>query len=137
MPLSDFASTTEYRSRNAEEVVRAGLSDAAVHVTSATAAAFRFPPPLSQHPALRPCAASDGSVGVGEMFDAMSAAIPATEQPSDLRAWVENHYRWIVWKCASLERSFSDKLAGVRLTAAGVYVEKILPCKRRWCVNVT
>ena len=27
--------------------------------------------------------------------------------------WIKNHYRWIVWKLASLERRFPNKFAGL------------------------
>ena len=27
--------------------------------------------------------------------------------------WVKNHYRWIIWKLASLERRFPNKCAGL------------------------
>lgn len=30
--------------------------------------------------------------------------------------WIENHFRWIVWKLASMERSFPQEFAGVYLT---------------------
>ncbi|XP_048562012.1 protein BREAST CANCER SUSCEPTIBILITY 2 homolog B-like isoform X9 [Triticum urartu] len=39
------------------------------------------------------------------------------------KEWVNNHYKWIVWKLASLERSYPTKAAGKFLTVANVLDE--------------
>jgi breast cancer 2 susceptibility protein len=57
------------------------------------------------------------------MYMAISSGILKAERPADLERWVRNHFRWIVWKAASLERSFPEKLGGKRLTVAAVYTE--------------
>uniref|UniRef100_A0ACD5TRR7 Uncharacterized protein n=1 Tax=Avena sativa TaxID=4498 RepID=A0ACD5TRR7_AVESA len=39
------------------------------------------------------------------------------------KEWVNNHYKWIVWKLASLERCYPTKAAGKFLTVANVFDE--------------
>ena len=54
---------------------------------------------------------SKGCAGWVEIEEALSKQFPL---PVPTR-WVENHYRWIVWKLASTQRAFSNRL-GVYLT---------------------
>lgn len=37
--------------------------------------------------------------------------------------WVYNHYRWIVWKQASIERSFPEQLGSLCLTPEQVLLQ--------------
>lgn len=37
--------------------------------------------------------------------------------------WVYNHYRWIVWKQASMERSFPEMMGGLCLTPEQVLLQ--------------
>ncbi|KAL6848133.1 hypothetical protein ACP4OV_022261 [Aristida adscensionis] len=39
------------------------------------------------------------------------------------KEWVSNHYKWIVWKLASLERCYPTRAAGKFLTVANVFDE--------------
>ncbi|XP_062193519.1 protein BREAST CANCER SUSCEPTIBILITY 2 homolog B-like [Phragmites australis] len=39
------------------------------------------------------------------------------------KEWVSNHYKWIVWKLASLERCYPTRTAGQFLTVANVFEE--------------
>lgn len=48
------------------------------------------------------------SVGPDEMLRALVASGADAKLLSP--EWVENHYRWIVWKLASMERSFPGLL---------------------------
>lgn len=46
--------------------------------------------------------------------------------------WVHNHYRWIVWKQASMERSFPETMGGRCLTPHQV----LLQLKFRYAVEL-
>ncbi|KAK3869852.1 hypothetical protein Pcinc_024856 [Petrolisthes cinctipes] len=46
---------------------------------------------------------ADGCVGVGEVETAFLAS-PGVHPPLIHPSWVKNHYRWIVWKLAAMER---------------------------------
>ncbi|GAQ78035.1 DNA recombinational repair protein BRCA2 [Klebsormidium nitens] len=87
------------------------VSKVAVEVrlmTSDSASAFRF------------CDAGTGaSMGHPEMRQDLLRA--GAEAKHATRDWVENHYRWIVWKLAGYERSFPGRCAGRMLTAERVF----------------
>ena len=40
-------------------------------------------------------------------------ASPGVDPKKATTDWIKNHYRWIIWKLASLERRFPNKCAGL------------------------
>ncbi|PNT69978.1 hypothetical protein BRADI_2g03990v3 [Brachypodium distachyon] len=63
------------------------------------------------------------SLGTGaEEFQKMLLACGASSTYAT-KEWVSNHYKWIVWKLASLERCYPTKAAGKFLTVANVFEE--------------
>ena len=60
----------------------------------------------------------------GGWAEQMHALLQGGASPaSAIPAWVQNHYRWIVWKLAAYERRFPQYLAGRLLTHAIVLDE--------------
>jgi breast cancer 2 susceptibility protein len=55
--------------------------------------------------------ANDDSAGLKEISQAFLAS-PGVEPQIVPIGWVENHYRWIVWKLASTEKSFPQFCGG-------------------------
>lgn len=45
-------------------------------------------------------------IGIAEMESAFKA-MPGVQISLIPKDWIENHYKWIVWKLASMERAFS------------------------------
>ena len=89
-------------------------------VNCCTAKHFRFPEGEPANMGGFPEAFTTGEgVGVDEMEKALVAQ--SGVDPSLVsRLWVENHYRWIVWKLAHMETAFPEQLAGRYLTAKRV-----------------
>lgn len=50
-------------------------------------------------------------VGLTEMTQAFNN-MPGVETRLLPKGWIENHYKWIIWKLASYERMFPDKFEG-------------------------
>ena len=66
------------------------------------------------------------SVGVKEMHEALLCEnMAACDIPE---AWVTNHYRWIIWKFASLERAFPSTFGGKLLNADKVFEQLKMRC---------
>lgn len=95
------------------------MHEDAVSMTSCSAATFRFR--TSNSTEVHPSA--DGSVGSEEFFQAFRPHDIKKQSAIHLKMWVANHYRWIVWKSASMERSLPGLLLGRRLTVSSVYSE--------------
>ncbi|KAI7801012.1 breast cancer type 2 susceptibility protein [Triplophysa rosa] len=74
---------------------------------------------------------SKGTVGKEEFCRAMYDT-PGVDPKLISDAWVFNHYRWIVWKRASMEKSFPDLMGSLCLTPAQV----LLQLKFRYDVEV-
>ncbi|KAA0702152.1 Breast cancer type 2 susceptibility protein [Triplophysa tibetana] len=74
---------------------------------------------------------SKGTVGKEEFCRAMYDT-PGVDPKLISDAWVFNHYRWIVWKRASMERAFPDLMRSLCLTPEQV----LLQLKFRYDVEV-
>ncbi|KAI2656352.1 hypothetical protein H4Q32_013257 [Labeo rohita] len=72
-----------------------------------------------------------GTVGKDEFYRALCDT-PGVDPKLISDAWVFNHYRWIVWKRASMERTFPDLMGGLCLTPEQV----LLQLKFRYDVEV-
>ena len=66
--------------------------------------------------------AQDGKIGVEEIADTFlkMLARQKLKPPPGAASWIQNHYRWIVWTLASLERSFPGKCGGSMLNCHGI-----------------
>jgi breast cancer 2 susceptibility protein len=53
---------------------------------------------------------ANGTGGVEEVTQAFLSS-PGIEPTLVPAGWVSNHYRWLVWKFASVERSFPQQFA--------------------------
>ncbi|XP_077578934.1 breast cancer type 2 susceptibility protein [Stigmatopora nigra] len=73
----------------------------------------------------------DGMAGKEQFFKAL-CDVPGVDPKLLSDVWVYNHYRWIVWKLASMERSFPETLGGMCLTPERV----LLQLKYRYDVEV-
>ncbi|XP_074535553.1 breast cancer type 2 susceptibility protein isoform X2 [Halichoeres trimaculatus] len=74
---------------------------------------------------------NDGTAGKQEFCRALYDS-PGVDPKLISEEWVYNHYRWIVWKQASMERSFPDTMGSVCLTPEQV----LLQLKYRYDVEV-
>ncbi|XP_058600770.1 breast cancer type 2 susceptibility protein [Onychostoma macrolepis] len=72
-----------------------------------------------------------GTVGKDEFYRALCDT-PGVDPKLISDAWVFNHYRWIVWKRASMERTFPDLMGSLCLTPEQV----LLQLKFRYDVEV-
>ncbi|XP_026137610.1 breast cancer type 2 susceptibility protein homolog isoform X1 [Carassius auratus] len=72
-----------------------------------------------------------GTVGKEEFYRALCDT-PGVDPKLISEAWVFNHYRWIVWKRASMERTFPDLMGSLCLTPEQV----LLQLKFRYDVEV-
>uniref|UniRef100_A0A672Q9F0 Breast cancer type 2 susceptibility protein homolog n=1 Tax=Sinocyclocheilus grahami TaxID=75366 RepID=A0A672Q9F0_SINGR len=72
-----------------------------------------------------------GTVGKDEFYRALCDT-PGVDPKLISDAWVFNHYRWIVWKRASMERTFPDLMGNLCLTPAQI----LLQLKFRYDVEV-
>ncbi|MCO5582656.1 hypothetical protein L7F22_036554 [Adiantum nelumboides] len=87
------------------------LTNAIKTMTSETAKTYRFSSNI------------DGLESIGsDEFRSMLLESGAKSQVAT-KEWVDNHYRWIVWKLASLERSYPFKVANKLLTIQKVFDE--------------
>jgi len=100
--------------RSEYELLQYGVHPRIIHMNSLLAKDYRFTYGFNGAP---PLAASE-ELGV----EGMMAAMIAHGADSDLLThdWVANHYRWIVWKLASMERAFPDRFAKSKLTPDAV-----------------
>nr|XP_043887864.1 breast cancer type 2 susceptibility protein isoform X3 [Solea senegalensis] len=74
---------------------------------------------------------NDGTAGKQEFYRALCDT-PGVDPKLMSEEWVFNHYRWIVWKQASMERSFPETMGGLRLTPEQV----LLQLKYRYDVEI-
>ncbi|XP_054649149.1 breast cancer type 2 susceptibility protein [Dunckerocampus dactyliophorus] len=73
----------------------------------------------------------DGSAGKEQFYRALCDT-PGVDPQLLSEEWVYNHYRWIVWKLASMERSFPQTMGSLCLTPERV----LLQLKYRYDVEV-
>ncbi|XP_028429064.1 breast cancer type 2 susceptibility protein isoform X1 [Perca flavescens] len=74
---------------------------------------------------------NDGTAGKEEFHRALCDT-PGVDPKLISEGWVYNHYRWIVWKQASMERSFPETMGSLCLTPEQV----LLQLKYRYDVEV-
>ncbi|XP_036393591.1 breast cancer type 2 susceptibility protein [Megalops cyprinoides] len=74
---------------------------------------------------------NDGTAGKEEFYRALCDT-PGVDPKLISEAWLYNHYRWVVWKRASLERSFPEVMGSQGLTPEQV----LLQLKYRYDVEV-
>uniref|UniRef100_A0A672JEJ5 BRCA2 DNA repair associated n=1 Tax=Salarias fasciatus TaxID=181472 RepID=A0A672JEJ5_SALFA len=74
---------------------------------------------------------NDGTAGKEEFYRALCDT-PGVDPKLLSEAWVFNHYRWIVWKQASMEKSFPETMGSLCLTPEQV----LLQLKYRYDVEV-
>ncbi|KAF7643381.1 hypothetical protein LDENG_00240480 [Lucifuga dentata] len=74
---------------------------------------------------------NDGTAGKEEFYRALCDT-PGVDPKLISEEWVHNHYRWIVWKQAAMERSFPATMGSLRLTPEQV----LLQLKYRYDVEV-
>ncbi|KAK3531907.1 hypothetical protein QTP70_034409 [Hemibagrus guttatus] len=72
-----------------------------------------------------------GMLGKEEFYRALCDT-PGVDPKLISEAWVHNHYRWIVWKRASMERAFPEMMGGRCLTPEQV----LLQLKLRYDIEV-
>ncbi|KAL6115874.1 brca2 [Pungitius sinensis] len=73
----------------------------------------------------------DGTAGKEEFYRALCDT-PGVDPKLISDGWVDNHYRWVVWKQASMERSFPETMGSLCLTPEQV----LLQLKYRYDVEV-
>ncbi|KAK7877718.1 hypothetical protein WMY93_031578 [Mugilogobius chulae] len=73
----------------------------------------------------------DGTVGKEEFYKALCDT-PGVDPKLISPQWVYNHYKWIVWKLASMESAFAESMANVCFTPEQV----LLQLKFRYDVEV-
>ncbi|XP_045929819.1 breast cancer type 2 susceptibility protein [Micropterus dolomieu] len=65
---------------------------------------------------------NDGTAGKEEFYRALCDT-PGVDPKLISEEWVYNHYRWIVWKQASMERSFPETMGSLCLTPEQVLLQ--------------
>ncbi|XP_056329515.1 breast cancer type 2 susceptibility protein [Danio aesculapii] len=127
-----------------DELYQHGVHHKVLEVTSENAESFRFDcSDYFKHELLMESRAvrladggwlvpdSKGTVGKEEFFSALCDT-PGVDPKLISDAWVFNHYRWIIWKRASMERTFPNLMGGLCLTPEQV----LLQLKFRYDVEV-
>ncbi|XP_026232078.1 breast cancer type 2 susceptibility protein isoform X2 [Anabas testudineus] len=121
-----------------------GVQQYVSEITSETAEKFRFSlQQFLKHEAFKDCGgvqladggwlitSNDGTAGKEEFYRALCDT-PGVDPKLISEEWVYNHYRWIVWKQASMERSFPETMGSLCLTPEQV----LLQLKYRYDVEV-
>ncbi|XP_043115679.1 breast cancer type 2 susceptibility protein [Puntigrus tetrazona] len=127
-----------------EELYQHGVHHNVLQITSENAESFRFHcSDFFKHELLMESGGlqladggwlvpdNKGTVGKYEFYRALCDT-PGVDPKLISEAWVFNHYRWIVWKRASMERTFPDLMGGLCLTPEQV----LLQLKFRYDVEV-
>ncbi|CAN8032512.1 unnamed protein product [Ixodes persulcatus] len=100
-----------------EELAAFGVSGVTASVNSITAANFEFsaPPPdaliILGDGATVQLSPGQSRLGKSELYSAF-LGVPGVDSSLISREWFDNHYRWIVWKLASLEQHGPHVFAG-------------------------
>uniref|UniRef100_A0A8C1X383 BRCA2 DNA repair associated n=1 Tax=Cyprinus carpio TaxID=7962 RepID=A0A8C1X383_CYPCA len=127
-----------------EELYQHGVHHNVLQITSENAESFRFDcNDFFKHELLMESGGlqladggwlvpdNKGTVGKDEFYRALCDT-PGVDPKLISDAWVFNHYRWIVWKRASMERTFPDLMGSLCLTPEQV----LLQLKFRYDVEV-
>ncbi|XP_026790782.3 breast cancer type 2 susceptibility protein isoform X2 [Pangasianodon hypophthalmus] len=127
-----------------EQLYQHGVSFKVSQITSENAEAFRFScDEFFKHDILRETGGvqladggwlipdNRGMLGKEEFYRALCDT-PGVDPKLISEAWVYNHYRWVVWKRASMERAFPEVMGGRCLTPEQV----LLQLKLRYDVEV-
>ncbi|XP_049581198.1 breast cancer type 2 susceptibility protein isoform X2 [Syngnathus scovelli] len=124
-----------------KQLYECGVHEYVCDVTGQTAEAFRFHLQLFyKKEALagiqladggRLIPGGDGTAGKEHFYKALCDT-PGVDPKLMSDDWVHNHYRWIVWKLACMERSFPESMGGRCLTPERV----LLQLKYRYDVEV-
>eukprot|EP00794_Sanderia_malayensis_P007105 gene7105-7908_t len=124
--LSQFCLGRQPGCFSRDEAYNLGVSNKVIDVTSDNAHEFIFNEDFFSAEALAKgsVTAGDGAVvhlntegSAGfEEFKTAFRSLPGVENSLFVDDWVANHYRWIVWKLASMERSYPGVFAGRCLT---------------------
>ncbi|XP_062873396.1 breast cancer type 2 susceptibility protein [Trichomycterus rosablanca] len=127
-----------------EELYRFGVKSSVFRISSENAESFRFscndffkPEQFTETGGVQLADGgwlipdSEGSLGKDEFYKALCDT-PGVDPKLINEAWVYNHYRWIVWKRASMERAFPETMGGRCLNPEQV----LLQLKLRYDVEV-
>ena len=116
---------------NRSDLIKFDLSPGVLDVTCKSAQSFKFSGINDEGTILTVGAIEMHSLMVKEGFDPKYC----TEK------WVSNHFRWIVWKLASMERSFPAEFGGKHCNAAHVMLQlkqryyREFECAHRSCLK--
>jgi hypothetical protein len=130
--ISYHSGNTQIQTYSADELSAFGVSSVVIHMNSASAASYVFPPSSTDQPFVL----AVDYMHFRELL-LQSGAIPNLCSP----VWVKNHYRWIVWRLACYERSFPVICGGRYLTQQRVLSElkhrfhKEIMCAQRSCLK--
>ena len=106
------------------ELYSHGVLASAVGMNSITASTFKFRvvdfPGLDEKWAAR---AKDGLLGWEEFVEPVAETFSPSSPQLVKPVWVKNHFRWIVWKMAAMERSFPTVYGGKYLTPDNVLAQ--------------
>ncbi|XP_048119894.1 breast cancer type 2 susceptibility protein isoform X1 [Alosa alosa] len=132
------------RQHSEERLYMYGVPSEVCHVSSGSAKSFKFPwkhffkwEALSQAGGVQLADGGwlipdhRGMLGKEQFYRALCDT-PGVDPQLISEEWVYNHYRWIVWKRASMERAFPQELGGICLTPEQV----LLQLKYRYDVEV-
>ncbi|XP_077396969.1 breast cancer type 2 susceptibility protein isoform X2 [Festucalex cinctus] len=144
IPLKDAVACRLPAKYTQKQLYEYGVHRHVCKITSETAEAFRFQlelffkkeafadeggVQLADGGRLIPC--RDGTAGKEQFYRALCDT-PGVDPKLLSDEWVYNHYRWVVWKLASMERSFPETMGGLCLTPERV----LLQLKYRYDVEV-
>ncbi|XP_022108056.1 uncharacterized protein LOC110988636 [Acanthaster planci] len=135
LPLHELVDGQPPQHYARNRLVESGIIPSTLSVTSSTAEAFRFslrdqcsPEALKTSEGLvlgdgGTLVPDDaGTAGKEEFFNALLDT-PGVDPKLLTADWVSNHYRWIVWKLAAMERAYPQHLAGRLLTPHWVLLQ--------------